>query len=145
MIKPPEGWVNGAQKNKKRGPLLAHAGMVGAAGAILKDLDELGILPTLILGKEAGKAAAGEGKGQEVGAAMSTALDTKVSWIGLDAGYDSPGIALRGACPPPVFRKALLWPLWHFQKCSSIFVSLSHCFHGAPPGMPRTPTCPAIF
>ena len=65
--------------------MLAHAGMVGAAGAILKDLDDLGILPTLILGKSAGKAAAGDGKGQDVGAVMSTALDTKVGCSGSTA------------------------------------------------------------
>ncbi len=34
----------------------------------------------------------------------------------LKPGYDSPGIAPRGACPPPEIRKARLVPLRHFQK-----------------------------
>ncbi len=49
----------------------------------------------------------------------------------MPAGYDSPGIALRGACPPPGIWKALLGPLQHFRECSS---TLYH-FQGAPPGM----------
>ena len=40
-------------------------------------------------------------------------------------GYDSPGVAPRGACPPPVIMHALPGPPRHFQKCSSTL----YCFH----------------
>ncbi|KAK9831061.1 hypothetical protein WJX74_001575 [Apatococcus lobatus] len=122
------------QKNMKRGTMLAHAGMVGAAGAILKDLDDLGILPTLILGKSAGKAAAGEGKGQDVGAVMSTALDTKgwslvITGHSLGAGVAAlmalklkdrfPDLVAWAFCPPgSLVSKSLIKPMQKF--CFSV-------------------------
>ena len=51
-------------------------------------------------------------------------------------GYDSPGIAPRGACPPPKIRKALSGPPGRFQKCSSTLCLFDIAFMG------RHPACP---
>ena len=67
------------------------------------------------------------------GAVMSASKQP--SWYRV-TGHDSPGIAPWGACPSPVFRKALLGPPRHFQKCSSTLYHFQIAFTG------RHPACP---
>ena len=60
-------------------------------------------------------------------------LELRAAPYHLQPGYDSPSIALRGACPSQVFRKALLGLI---QRCSSTLYHFHIAFMG------RHPACP---
>lgn len=66
------------QENSKSGEMFAHAGMVGAATAILRDLDNLGILTTLIQEKPVSNFVTAPQKRQDLDAITSAAHDTTV-------------------------------------------------------------------
>ncbi|KAL3137504.1 hypothetical protein ABBQ38_004792 [Trebouxia sp. C0009 RCD-2024] len=75
---PMDSWVpqDFLKKNGPLGAVFGHAGMVSSAEAILKDMEEHGVLQTLLQGEEY-KGQENENTGEGVGAKMAKALDGK--------------------------------------------------------------------